>query len=84
MEQGEMMTREEAVKFCEQMANDLKTGAMNGIKVLHGRVFVNLPEENELMPLWCMAGVYLKDIIDNFNDILEDIKTGRYLPKKEG
>lgn len=80
MEKTEI-TREEAGKICKDMSTSLRQGVLNEIQVLHDRLFDEAPTENELEPIWIMAGQSLCHIMKHFHDTLADIEAGRYLPK---
>jgi hypothetical protein len=83
MEKAEMITREEAEQSCAKMATSLREGIRNEIHVLHEKLFSVAVYENELEPVFNMAGSYLETILMHLDGTLGDIEGGLYLPRKE-
>jgi hypothetical protein len=82
MKKEETISREEAEKMCKEMANTLKKGVFNELDVLNNRLFQVAALENEIEPIFFMAGDFLKTVITHLEDNIDDIQAGRYLPKK--
>lgn len=76
------ITKEEAGKVCVEIANGIRNGVLNEIQVLYDRLFNEAPGENELEPIWIMAGSNLEHIIQHAKDFLDDIEGGRFIPQK--
>jgi hypothetical protein len=74
------ITRQEAKGVCVEIANDIRKGVLNEIQVLYNRLFNEAPGENELEPIWIMAGSNIEHIMDHMKDFIEDLEAGRYLP----
>ena len=78
----ETITREEAEKICKQMASVIRKGVLNEIEVIQEKLFSEAPDIKEIFVIWTMAGDSLGHIRQHLDDTVEDISSGRYLPKQ--
>jgi len=83
MEKAEIITREEAEKNCIEIADGLRQGVLNEIEVLKVRLFDDAATEDELEPIWIMAGDFLGHIIQHMKDTIKDIEAGCYITKEK-
>ena len=74
--------KENATRVCVEIATGIRKGVLNEIQVLHDRLFSEAPGENELEPIWIMAGSNLEHIIDHLKDVIDDIEAGRHFPRE--
>ena len=77
------ITRAELTEILNKIASNIRRGALSELEVLNKKLFVDAPEDKELLMIWTMAGGSIEFIMNHLNDALNDIEEGRYLPRLE-